>query len=522
MQPIARLTQIAMLIVFILHALTGDVGVLLDVGNIPYDAVVLPTTHAVVHADDVHCLPCRLTGRVGIMLNGGNIVYDADAVRSAVHADGCNNNNSVSSCSLSNTLARAADLSSAADGTGSVLTPLPLSAAATVSAVRSGSSTLYAARQAANALHSTSTAASAAVNMTLLPAGDVTAPLSGRVPVSRPSQFESHRGNPGGTSQQKVFPCTFKPSSHYVEVSHQTGRPFVQQESGFRAAQAATVPFVQQRTSARAVPAPSALAVHQHPKAVTDDSAGGDSSAADSAADDSDFDDALQALQELEALEAPAELSRHSRHGRHSRQSTAQHSRPQHKTVNDRSPCPPTAAAHTSSAAGHLWSTQSVTSDLLTHSGRGDVRNTTRPDGTLRRLWVPPQADVAAPMAATPFKIMKRPSIAKHEPVSAASNSVPVPEQTRSVPPGLTSSLHSLAARSWDPEVCPSDASPKLHTGRLGTADHAGSRVQSLMQSPEDSLVVEMQVPQLMSKVPGLGEVSATLALQVSFYFLLS
>ena len=453
------------------------------------------------------------------MLNGGNIVYDADVVRSAVHADG---HNSSSSSSLSNTLARAADLASPADDSNSVLTPLPFSAAATASAVRPDSSTLYVPRQAATALHSTSRAAAAAVNVTLLPATVIadTTPLSGRVTVSRPNQLVSNRGNLRGANQQRVFPCTSTPSLQYAEVSHQAGRPTVQQESGFRAAQAASVPYVQQHTRARAVPAPNASFVYQHPKAMTDDSAGGDSSAADSAAGDSDFDDALQALQELEALEAPAELSRHSRHGRHSRHSTAQHSRPQHsrpqhRTVNDRSSCPPTAAAHTSSAAGHLWSAQSVTSDLLTHSGRDDVPNTTRPNGTLRRLWVPPQADVAAPMAATPFKIMKRPSIAKHEPVSAASNPIPVPEQTRSVPPGLTRSVHSIPARSWDPEVCPSDASPKLHTGRIISADHAGSQIQSTMQRPVDSLVLEMQILHLMSKVPGLGEASATLALQV-------
>ena len=221
---------------------------------------------------------------------------------------------------------------------------------------------------------------------------------------------------------------------------------------------------------------------------------------------DIDDDDVSNAFDLLDAMTAPAELSR---------QSMPQHSRPQHRQTSVRSVASPfpAAAAHTSASAGHLPSAQSATFSRDSQFVRNRTHSSTRPEASHRRLWVPPSEQAPMPVAATPVKIMKHPSISstQHAHASAsdshaAGDSASVFSQTSSVQPSLETPVNKAlvrlsaepqasdtpTARNVAPEVCP-----------------AGS------QSPVDDVMMESKVSYLMTRVAGLSSAAAFLALQV-------
>lgn len=220
------------------------------------------------------------------------------------------------------------------------------------------------------------------------------------------------------------------------------------------------------------------------------------------AQEDVDDDDVSEAFEQLDALTAPVEISR---------QSMPQHSRPQHQSPSVRSVAStsPAAAARTSASAGHLISTQSASSSRENHFVRNGAHSSTRPEASHRRLWVPPSEEASTNVAATPVKIMKRPSPTSNQYAHAsasdslaAGNSAP----TSAIQPSLKTpnnkalmrlsaqqqASDAASARNVAPEVCP-----------------VGS------QSPVNDVMMESKVSHLMARVAGLSPASAFLALQV-------
>lgn len=261
-----------------------------------------------------------------------------------------------------------------------------------------------------------------------------------------------------------------------------------------------------------------------------------------------DFDDALQALQELEALEAPAKLSRHS---------TAQHaSRPQHALRNARPAPSHSTAAHASSSTGQRFFSQSDALARTSQDFNRGMPSGTRPNGTERRLWVPPRVEAtpaaaASPITAAPIRIMRRPGAASNEapyirsasneaPYMRASNEPPymraVSNQApytvantfeaaieRTVPVLSQNSLAQLGmsasgvplVRMSPPEVCPTEVRPRLHTQTDPQQASKGNRQDLSRNSPDGDSALQLAAAHLMSKTFGLSPQAAVLALKV-------